>query len=115
MKPILRNVAILAATWLVAFAAVQLALRSGDSALWTEVGRTAALAAGLVAAWRFRATAAAILLAVFSAASVAELAIHRIWGVAAVQGRASHLAVLAAAAVAVLLGAVVTARRPLAS
>jgi hypothetical protein len=98
------NVLAFVVFWLTAFGLIRFAERVLHGWPSSELMQTAALAVGVLVALRMRARVAALLMAGFLAFSLAELALHSIYGIRAVQGAPTHFAVMTAGAIGVALG-----------
>jgi len=111
MRIAARNIAVLVLSYVVMFLTTQavVALDGGWKVI-DSVG-LAAEVAGLVAAIALRARFAAYLLGAFSAFSAAELTLHAIFGIRAVQSGPTHFAVLLAALLGIAMGALVRTPR----
>jgi hypothetical protein len=110
LKTLALDGVVLALFWLLAFALVQAAERLTNPWPAAEIGEVIAAAVALGVAIRLRAGIAAFLTACFAAFSLAEIAIHAIFGIRSAQGGPVHFAVLAAAFIGVALGSFVLAR-----
>ncbi len=111
MRVTIRNVAILALAYAAMFLATQaVQALHGD---WKAIDSVmlASELAGLVAALAFRARFAAYLLGAFAAFGAAELTLHAIYGIRAVQSGPTHFAVLLAALLGIAMGAFVRTPR----
>jgi hypothetical protein len=98
------NLLVLAGTWLVALALVQLAQLTLRHWLGATLAILAAAGVGLLAARRLRAGAALRILLEVVAWMVAEAGAHAAFGIRSVQGQETHLAVMASGLLGVLLG-----------
>ena len=98
------NVLILAGTWALALALVQLTRLASTHWSIPTLSMLAAAVLGALGAIHLRARVAGFFLVVVIAVLVAEIGIHSAFGAHVVQGRESHLAIIAAALVAVYLG-----------
>ena len=107
-----RGVLVLALSWLTAFALVQVGQRVFGGWAASQVGLVLACALGVFFALRMRVRLVAYLLAGQVAFGVAELALHSVYGIRSVQGAPTHLAVMLAGSLGVLLGWYLS-RRPL--
>lgn len=107
-----RGVLVLALSWLTAFALVQFGQRVFGGWAASQVGLVLACALGVYFAFRMRVRPVAYLLAGQLAFGVAELALHSVYGIRSVQGAPTHLAVMLAGTLGVLLGWYLS-RRPL--
>lgn len=110
LKSLAIDVALLAFFWLLGFVLVQAAQRLTNPWPASDIGLLIAEVVSFVIAFRFRAVVAAFLLASFSAFTLAELAIHALFGIRAAQGGPTHFAVLTAAFLGVAFGALALAR-----
>jgi hypothetical protein len=110
LKTLAIDAAVLALFWLFGFALVQAAQRLTNPWPASDIGQLIAEVVAFGVALRFRARIAAFLTASFSAFTLAELAIHGIFGIRAAQGGPTHFAVLTAAFIGVALGAFALAR-----
>jgi len=111
-KAVLINFGILAATWMICVALVQVAARISLSGLMAQFALPAGFAIGLAAAWRYQAKVAAVVIGASLVSTLSETVMRVIWGSTSVQGRATHFAVLGAATMGLLLGFVLSRTRP---
>jgi hypothetical protein len=107
-----RNLIALALSWLTGFAAVQFGIRVFDGWFASHLGQTLACVIGVFFAVRLAAKFAAFLMAGMLAFSVSELLVHAYYGIRAAQGAPTHLAVMGAGVVGVVLGALIGPRQP---
>ncbi|HWS73420.1 MAG TPA: hypothetical protein VN605_15005 [Thermoanaerobaculia bacterium] len=107
------NLAAIAIGWVISFALVRLGYQTGNVLVWTNIGQTAGLVAGVLIAWRLRAVIAAYVLSAFLALSVPTVAMLLIVGRPVVQGRAMQFALLGTAALGLCFGTILNARREL--
>ena len=105
-----RNAVVLGLFWIFSFAMVQ----SGERLLggWpaSETGQLIGCVGGVLIAIRLRARGALVITAGLSAFSASELLIHFIYGLRSAQGGPTHLAVIGAGLLGVILG--ITLARP---
>jgi len=106
------NVLAVAAFWVLSFVLVQAGERMMGGWPASEIGQALGCVGGVLLATRLRARAAAYFLMAMVAFSVAELAIHSIFGIGSAQGGPTHLAVMAAGGLGVLFGALAVSRIP---
>lgn len=99
------NVAALAIFWVVGFMLIQLAERVLGGWPATEIAQLVASVVGALIALRLGARIAAYFVAGMVAFTLAELAIHLVYGIRAAQGAPTHFAVMAAAMIGVSFGA----------
>ena len=99
-----RGVLVLALFWLTSFALVQFGQRVFGGWAASQLGIVLACVLGVYFAVRMRVRPVAYLLAGQLAFGVAELALHSVYGIRAVQGAPTHLAVMVAGTLGVLLG-----------
>jgi len=111
LLPIGRNVVTIALWWVLGLGLVQFAIRVLNGWPASEIGQLLASLVGVGIAHWLRARIAMYFLAGMAAFSASELAIHVYFGVGAAQGRATHFAVMAAAVLGVVLGALLASGR----
>lgn len=107
---IVRNVLVLAAFWLISFGLMQIAQRLFTAWQAAEIAQILGCGAGVFLAMRLRAPVAALLLAGQAAFSLSEFAMHSTYSIRAVQGAPTHFAVMIAATLGVVFGALLVAR-----
>ena len=100
------NFAVVAGTWLVAFALVQAARPAADYWFVTPVAILLAGSAGIIVALRLHTSVALFVILAAEAWIASTLAAHAIWGIRSVQGGPTHLTIGAAAMLGVVLGAI---------
>ena len=105
------SLAVVAGSWVLARALVQLARLVSDHWVSSQTAIVAAAAVGIVVSRRFDARLAQLFLLSVVATMVAEIGAHTVFGIQAVQGGETHLAVLAAGIFGVLLGSVAASER----
>lgn len=108
-----RNVVALVVFWLTSLTFVSIGehLLGGWPA--STIGELVALLLGVVLALRLRARVTAYFLAAMTAYSASQNAIHLYFGIRAAQGAATHLAVMGAGLLGVILGAFLATHDPL--
>lgn len=107
---VVRSAGLLVLFWIVAFALVQLTQRVFAVGQFGELAQLLAAIGVLFIARRMDAKPAIYVLIVVTAFSGAELLAHLVYGIDDVQGGPTHIAVFASAAIALLLGALLTRR-----
>ena len=112
LQSVWRGTLVLALFWLTSFVLVQVGQRVFGGWAASEVGSVLACVLGVFVALRMRVRPVAYLLAGQLAFGVAELALHAVYGIRVVQGAPTHLAVMVAGTLGVLLGWYLS-RRPL--
>lgn len=104
-----RNLVALTVCWLTALTFVRIGERLLGDWPASTLGELLALLLGVVLALRLRAKATAYFLTAMTAYSASENAIHLYFGIRAAQGAATHVAVMAAGLIGVILGALLAA------
>jgi putative effector of murein hydrolase len=97
--------------WIIGLAFVRFGERVLGGWPATEVGQFLSCVLGVAIALRMRAPGVAYLLAAMAAFSASELAIHLSYGLRAVQGAPTHVAVMGSGILGVALGALLMMRR----
>jgi hypothetical protein len=100
-----RNVVALVVYWLTGLTFVRIGERLLGGWPASTLGELVALLLGVVLALRLRAKVTAYFLTAMTAYSASENAIHLYFGIRAAQGAATHLAVVGAGLIGVILGA----------
>lgn len=107
---ILDNVVAVCLFWVAAFLLIRVMGGLFGTPVWAEAGQLIAAIVGLGIAIVIRLRPAAYFLAGMVAITSAEIGVHVVYGMRAAQGAPSHIAVMAAGALGVVLGALIVSQ-----